>query len=283
MTRSPTLRRALRGALRRARDLSRRPAHDSAARRSHRHPRAHLHRRRLTSVRRARWRFATARSQFVGSEREALLLRGAVDADARRRRPDRHPRDDRRARAPVRARASSCAASISPTRARTTKSSHRVAARVKDAPSGRWIIGRGWDQNKWGDTRFPTHEALSRVSPNNPVVLERIDGHAVLANAAAMRAAGVTAATKDPAGGRIERGANGEPTGVFVDNAMGLDRSRRAADVSRRDAKRHARRDRRIATSSVSSASTTRASRATSSTSSRSWRRRAPSASASTP
>ena len=83
-------------------------------------------------------------------------------------------------------------------------------------------IGRGWDQNKWGDTRFPTHEALSRISPNNPVVLERIDGHAVLANAAAMRAAGVTAATKDPAGGRIERGANGEPTGVFVDNAMGL-------------------------------------------------------------
>src|SRR5690242_8620340 len=73
----------------------------------------------------------------------------------------------------------------------------RVAGRVKDVPSGRWIIGRGWDQNKWGDTRFPTHDALSRVTPNNPVVLERIDGHAVLANAAAMKAAGVTAATRD--------------------------------------------------------------------------------------
>jgi predicted amidohydrolase YtcJ len=98
----------------------------------------------------------------------------------------------------------------------------RVAARVGQSSGGRWIQGRGWDQNKWGDTRFPTHEALSRVSPNNPVVLTRIDGHAILANAAAMRAAGVTAATKDPAGGRIERGPNGEPTGVFVDNAMSI-------------------------------------------------------------
>ncbi|HMA23682.1 MAG TPA: amidohydrolase, partial [Gemmatimonadaceae bacterium] len=85
-----------------------------------------------------------------------------------------------------------------------------------------WLIGRGWDQNKWGDTRFPTQEALSRVSANNPAVLTRIDGHALLADAAAMRAAGVTAATKDPAGGRIERGPSGEPTGVFIDNAMAL-------------------------------------------------------------
>jgi predicted amidohydrolase YtcJ len=99
---------------------------------------------------------------------------------------------------------------------------NRVASRVRSAAGGQWINGRGWDQNKWGDTRFPTHEALSRISPNNPVVLERVDGHAILANAAAMRAAGVTAATKDPAGGRIERAANGEPTGVFVDNAMAL-------------------------------------------------------------
>lgn len=98
----------------------------------------------------------------------------------------------------------------------------RVSGRVKDLPSGRWVIGRGWDQNKWGDTRFPTHEALSRVTPNNPVVLTRIDGHAILANAAAMKAAGVTPSTRDPAGGRIERTASGEPTGVFVDNAMAL-------------------------------------------------------------
>lgn len=98
----------------------------------------------------------------------------------------------------------------------------RVADRVKSTPAGRWIVGRGWDQNKWGDTRFPTHDALTRISPSNPVVLERVDGHAILANAAAMRAAGVTNATPSPAGGRIERGLNGEPTGVFVDNAMAL-------------------------------------------------------------
>jgi predicted amidohydrolase YtcJ len=98
----------------------------------------------------------------------------------------------------------------------------RTVARAKAAAAGKWIIGRGWDQNRWGNTRFPTHEALSRATPNNPVALTRIDGHALLANAAAMRAAGVTSATTDPAGGRIERTASGEPTGVFVDNAKTL-------------------------------------------------------------
>jgi predicted amidohydrolase YtcJ len=98
----------------------------------------------------------------------------------------------------------------------------RVVARARDVPSGQWIIGRGWDQNQWGDTRFPTHDALSRALPNNPVYLTRVDGHAGLANAAAMRAAGISTATADPSGGRIERTATGEPTGVFVDNAQGL-------------------------------------------------------------
>jgi predicted amidohydrolase YtcJ len=98
----------------------------------------------------------------------------------------------------------------------------RVAAAAKNAAPGTWILGHGWDQNDWGDTRFPTHDALSRAVPNNPVYLTRVDGHAGLANAAAMRAAGVTAASKDPSGGRVERTATGEPTGVFVDNAKGL-------------------------------------------------------------
>ena len=98
----------------------------------------------------------------------------------------------------------------------------RVVARAKDTPAGTWIVGRGWDQNDWGDTRFPTHEALSRAVPNNPVVLTRIDGHATLVNAAAMRAAGVTAQTQDPSGGRLERNPDGSPTGVLVDAAMGI-------------------------------------------------------------
>jgi predicted amidohydrolase YtcJ len=98
----------------------------------------------------------------------------------------------------------------------------RVVARAKSTPAGQWIIGRGWDQNDWGDTRFPTHEKLSAAVPNNPVYLTRVDGHAGLANAAAIKAANITAQTKDPEGGHIERAADGSPAGVFVDNAQGL-------------------------------------------------------------
>ena len=98
----------------------------------------------------------------------------------------------------------------------------RVLERVKTAKPGEWIVGRGWDQNLWPDKKFPTHEALTRAVPNNPVVLTRIDGHALVANAMAMRAAGVTAATRDPEGGKIERASDNSPAGVFVDNAQSL-------------------------------------------------------------
>ena len=110
----------------------------------------------------------------------------------------------------------------------------RTAARAKTLPAGAWVLGRGWDQNQWGDTRFPTHDALSRAIPDHPVVLGRIDGHAVLANAAAMRAAGITTATRDPEGGRIVRDAQGNPTGVFVDNAEALV-TRAMPDLSREE------------------------------------------------
>ncbi len=98
----------------------------------------------------------------------------------------------------------------------------RVVARARTTPAGEWITGRGWDQNDWGDTRFPTHEALSRAVPGHPVYLTRVDGHAGLANAMAMQKAGVTRDAKDPTGGSIERDAAGNPAGVFVDNAQGL-------------------------------------------------------------
>ena len=85
-----------------------------------------------------------------------------------------------------------------------------------------WILGDGWDQNLWPDKAFPAHDALSAAIADRPVVLYRVDGHALLANAKAMALAGVTATTPDPTGGRILRDAHGVPTGVFVDNAMGL-------------------------------------------------------------
>ncbi|HVF39024.1 MAG TPA: amidohydrolase [Gemmatimonadaceae bacterium] len=114
----------------------------------------------------------------------------------------------------------------------------RVVARARAMKPGEWILGRGWDQNLWPDKNFPSHEALSRALPNNPVALERIDGHATLANAAAMRAAGVTAATRDPEGGRIVRLPDGSPSGVFVDNASSfIDRAVPALTrAQRRDA-----------------------------------------------
>ena len=98
----------------------------------------------------------------------------------------------------------------------------RVARRAGQLPANSWVIGRGWDQNDWSDTRFPTHERLSAAVPNHPVVLTRVDGHAIFVNAKAMQLAGITRTTADPAGGRIMRDTNGEATGVFVDNAMGL-------------------------------------------------------------
>lgn len=98
----------------------------------------------------------------------------------------------------------------------------RVVERARNTPKGDWILGRGWDQNDWGDTRWPTHEALSRAVPDHPVFLTRIDGHAALANAAAMRAAGLTRASQSPSGGEVVRDAAGEPTGVLIDNAEGL-------------------------------------------------------------
>jgi predicted amidohydrolase YtcJ len=98
----------------------------------------------------------------------------------------------------------------------------KVRARVATAKPGEWILGRNWDQNDWPTKAFPTHEELDKVAPNNPVYLNRVDGHAALVNAVAMKTAGLTRESKDPPGGRIIRNAAGAPTGVLVDRAMGL-------------------------------------------------------------
>jgi predicted amidohydrolase YtcJ len=104
----------------------------------------------------------------------------------------------------------------------------RMAEAVRTRRPGEWVRGRGWHEGKWttpaaGAVRgFPTHEALSAVSPDNPVVLERADGHAVLANAKAMALKGITRETRSPPGGEVIRDPGGGPTGVFVDNAQAL-------------------------------------------------------------
>jgi predicted amidohydrolase YtcJ len=103
-----------------------------------------------------------------------------------------------------------------------------VAEAARTAKPGQWIYGRGWHQEKWKTTPvpavegFPTHESLSRVSPDNPVLLTHASGHAVFANAKAMQLSDVVPSTPDPPGGDIIRNAAGEPTGLFRETAAGL-------------------------------------------------------------
>lgn len=98
----------------------------------------------------------------------------------------------------------------------------KVVEHARSVPAGEWIRGRGWDQNDWADTRFPTHEALSRAVPDHPVYLTRVDGHAALVNAKALELAKIDANTHDPEGGRLLRDGGGNPTGVLIDRAQGL-------------------------------------------------------------
>ncbi len=98
----------------------------------------------------------------------------------------------------------------------------RIARFAAEHPDRPWIIGRGWNQETWKLGRFPTAAELDAVTGGRPAWLQRVDGHAGWANSAALKTAGITAATKDPAGGKIERGADGIPQGVLVDGAMEL-------------------------------------------------------------
>ncbi len=96
-----------------------------------------------------------------------------------------------------------------------------IKAYAAKNPDRRWIIGRGWNQEKWGLGRFPTAADLDTAVADRPVWLERVDGHAGWANSRAMEIAGVTAASKSPPGGRIEL-SGGKPSGIFVDAASEL-------------------------------------------------------------
>jgi predicted amidohydrolase YtcJ len=96
----------------------------------------------------------------------------------------------------------------------------RLAERAQHTPPGEWILGHGWNQNAWG--RWPTAAELDRVAPGHPVYLTAKSLHAAWANTAALKMANITAATPDPQDGRIQRAAQGEPTGVLLESASQL-------------------------------------------------------------
>ncbi len=97
-----------------------------------------------------------------------------------------------------------------------------VAEAVGSTPPGQWIFGRGWDEGFFRPAVFPTARDLDAVSPNNPVMLTRIDGHASWVNSQVLGLSDITVATVDPEGGRVVRDASNRPTGILVDNAQSL-------------------------------------------------------------
>lgn len=109
---------------------------------------------------------------------------------------------------------------------RGASSADEVAARVRgrhaELADGEWLLGRGWDQNRWPGAEYPTREPLERAAPGRAVVLTRIDGHASWVSGRALELAGVHRGSPDPAGGSIVRDQGGEPTGLLIDTAMDL-------------------------------------------------------------
>ena len=95
----------------------------------------------------------------------------------------------------------------------------RLAQAVAQHKESEWITGGGWDHTLWPDKRFPNRQELDAVAPKNPVLLTHISGHVAVANSLALKLAGITRDSKDPAGGEIERDANGEPDGMLKEGA----------------------------------------------------------------
>jgi len=114
---------------------------------------------------------------------------------------------------------------LSSVQLRDAKTPEEFAARMGDfarrVPAGTWITGGDWDHELWGG-ELPRRDWIDEVTADHPVFVSRLDGHMALANGAALRAAGVTKATEEVAGGSIVRDGQGEPTGILKDNAMDL-------------------------------------------------------------
>ncbi|MFN0107818.1 MAG: amidohydrolase [Blastocatellia bacterium] len=96
----------------------------------------------------------------------------------------------------------------------------RIGEFAAKLQKGRWVLNGNWDHENWKPANLPTRQLIDAVTPNNPVFINRLDGHMALANSLALKLAGITRDTKDPDGGTIVRDASGEPTGVLKDAAM---------------------------------------------------------------
>jgi predicted amidohydrolase YtcJ len=107
---------------------------------------------------------------------------------------------------------------------RDARTPEEFRGRIRDfaakLPKGRWILNGNWDHENWTPPALPTRQLIDAVTPDNPVFINRLDGHMCLANSLALKLAGVTRETPDPPGGTIVRDAGGEPTGVLKDAAM---------------------------------------------------------------
>lgn len=97
-----------------------------------------------------------------------------------------------------------------------------VKGAAERSSKGKWILGRGWDQEKFPEKRYPSRKDLDEVAPENPVILSRVCGHVAVVNSKALEIAGINRSTPDPEGGRIDRDASGEPTGILREAAMAL-------------------------------------------------------------
>lgn len=125
----------------------------------------------------------------------------------------------------------------------------RIAARAQSTPATEWFQGRGWDHTTWPGQKLPTRQDLDAVTAGHPAIFVRVDGHIAVANSAALKAWGITAATRDPEGGRIDRDPSGEPTGILREAAKDLymaklpkptpAQRRRAIELALQDAASH--------------------------------------------
>jgi len=98
----------------------------------------------------------------------------------------------------------------------------RIGERAARSTKGEWLVGGDWDETKWNPAQLPTKELIDSLTPQTPVAVNRYDGHMILANSLALKLAGITAQTPDPAGGVIVRDAKGNPTGALKDAAADL-------------------------------------------------------------